>query len=170
MKPITVYAYVDPYTTMHAEDMADSLGLDSPEDYEYGEIEAAIKLEFPEVIFNRGVLFSGLANANPDFYVFDIGGMCRVDFGGTQRVGWCHHVLRAMDDHPQTGFVPWSMMTWQAARSAIDDLVLGDTDEVPDGYTTPGRPNLYLPPKAADFECNFSDAVKWMKSFVESRR
>lgn len=99
--------------------------LSSTQEEEYDEMEKKLTELLPDVKlrFSRGKQPQDLANASPDVYVFDIGGMCYVDYGGIQRRNWCHMVLRQLEDHPNTLFIPWTSMTGDSLQWAIEDFM-----------------------------------------------
>ena len=159
--------YLDPYATGYAEDLAEEEGLESGVEYEYCELENALREAFPgeKILFNRDVTPRELSA--PTFYVFDIGGMCATDYSGAARRMWARDLAEKIGDLPGVGFVPWSSMTRSSVRAALDDLVLGDATEEPDGYVTVAPHNLYLPPRDDDRNFLISDyqCVSWMKQF-----
>ena len=110
-----------------------------------------------------------LSNYPCDIYIFDIGGLCATDYSGRARGGFCRTVLEQLQERPSTAFIPWSRMTKGSVRGAIEDLVLGNADEVPDDYKEPSYRNLYLPPKdAPDLYGTeeLDDVSEWLHKFI----
>lgn len=170
MKPkLTIWMYVDPHSTSLYDERAERMGLEGGGvELEYRELESLIGKTFPdcEITFSRDKTFTDLANGNPDFYLFDIGGMCAVDYTGVQRSNWCHMILRQLENHPSTGFVPWTCMTQNSVGCVIDDMVLGDSDEIPDGYTRKTFPNLFTDDDRYGSDTE-KKALNWMRRFMQ---
>lgn len=119
-----VYMFVDETSSMHAEDIA--ADGETGQDIEYKEIEEFFRDLFPDekLMFKRNVTFNDLSNTNPDYYVFDIGGMdIAYDTLGKRRTQWCRGVVNQIADHPNTVFVPWSQFTQGYAKNALLDLI-----------------------------------------------
>lgn len=123
--------YVDPQSSIVSDMLADdwnTANKDKPaktgQVIEYEEIEKLFRTTFPDekIFFNRGITPHRLQNVNPDFYVWDIGGMCSVDLTGTRRTNFCRELLHQIKDHPNTYFVPWSVFTHNYIRNALTDL------------------------------------------------
>lgn len=106
--------------------------------------------------FDEGKMPWDLKNNNPDIYLFDIGGLCHTDFSGGQRMRLCSVILRELDDHPNTKFVPWSSFTRKFIRYAFEEEKL---EKIPI--------NMWLP---SEQECQNKmeyeleeDFKKWVK-------
>lgn len=131
---------------LHVDEFAT---MDSSPEEEYAEIEEAIREAVPgvDITFVRDLPPHKLSQTSVSVYVFDIGGMCRVDWNGERREELSRQVNKLADDRPNTLFVPWSSMTRNYLRSAIRMLQPqwedGDTPtaEIPLG----DRPNVSLP-------------------------
>lgn len=125
-----VYLYVDEFATINS----------SPEE-EYEEIEEWFREQLPDadIKFHRKMMPHKLANASPDVYLFDIGGLCYVDHSGERRLNLCHEVLRQVEDHPSTLFIPWTSMTRDYLRYALEDMLPETAANTP--------PNVWCPPK-----------------------
>lgn len=143
-----IWLYVDEFASMGS----------TPES-EYEEMEAQLRELLPDVDirFVRDMKPTDLSNAMPRAYVWDIGGMCKVDFGGTRRRNWSHTLMTQIDDHPNTLFVPWSQMTGDAVRCCMQEFMPEWDDPEAVLKEPPDRHNVWLPPKA----CNFTDI--WWK-------
>ena len=168
LKTLTICLYTDEFASGFAKDMADEKGM-TAQDWEYQEMEDRISAAFPgrKINFERGVEFRTLKNRPFDFYVFDIGGMCKVDYGGERRRCWMQPVVESLGDHPNSGFVPWSMMTWKQARAGLEDLVLGDAKEVPDDFVALKPHNLFLPDPSDEWaRSDMEMATEWMRKFL----
>lgn len=126
---------------------------EEPED-EYTHLESFFTEQLGKVKFKRNMLFTELRNGSPDLYVFDIGGLCYVDYSGRQRMDWCNEVLRQVADHPNTLFIPYSDMTRGYCRVAMEDLV-------PETLTAP---NVFCPKsKWDDYETELkAKLAEWM--------
>lgn len=132
-----IWMYVDQYSSWSSNNRAEEWNEDHSDeqktgkDLEYEEIEKLFSKAFPaeKLTFKRDVLLSELRNGNPDIYVWDIGGLCYVDQSGTQRYNWSHEVVRQIEDHPGTVFVPWSAFTQRYVRGALEDLIGEDAFE-----------------------------------------
>lgn len=153
-----IWMYVDEFASM-----------ESSTEEEYAEIEAAFREWLPDVklSFKRGASFMELRNGRPDFYVWDIGGLCYVDHSGDKRVDWCHEVVDQIESHPNTLFVPWTMMTQDYLRFAVTEFLPEFADKEDKTYPeAPVRPNLWCPPKSnwEDERAGLGEAVKgWAK-------
>jgi hypothetical protein len=128
--------------------------LDSTPDDEYDEIEGFLceTLRGHTLAFQRDMRPHLLANASPRVYLFDIGGMCVTDFGGGMRRNWAHTLIRQLEDHPSTLFVPWTSMTGDSLRSALQEFLPEWHDPEAALPDPPARPNLWLPPESARFD------------------
>jgi hypothetical protein len=128
-----IWMYVDQFAT-----------LDSSPEEEYDEIRAWIKAQLPDVKlqFKQDVDPYKLKNARCDVYLFDIGGLCYVDHSGEKRISLCHEVLRQVEDHPNTLFVPWTSMTRDYLRAALQDLL----PEFESSHESP-KANVWCPGK-----------------------
>ena len=128
---MTVWMFIDPFASGVADDKAEAWNAEHPEgpeksatDIEYEEIEEAFTKTFPKerILFSRGKMPRELANASPNYYVWDIGGLCYTDYSGTQRGDFSRVVIDQIKEHPDTVFVPWSRFTQQYAEGALADL------------------------------------------------
>lgn len=126
---MTVWMFLDPFASMVAEDEAKTWNEENPDkppkdaqDVEYERIEATFREGFPDekdILFSRGKGFLDLKNGCPDFYVWDIGGMCYTDYSGHGRSGFSRGVVEQLKDHPDTWFVPWSAFTFRYVEGAL---------------------------------------------------
>ena len=135
-----VWIYVDPYGSQL---------LDTTPDDEYPEIEAMIRDAHPGVAFRfvRNKPPTDLLSGRCDVYVFDIGGLCYTDYSGSTRLNFCRVVQRAVEDLPDTLFVPWTGMTRDYLRSAWHDLVETRIGHQVEEGELPDQPaNVCLPP------------------------
>jgi hypothetical protein len=142
MKKLTVWLFTDPYASMG-----------STQEEEYDNIEKQLTEMLPglQLTFHRDKQPSLLSNANPDLYVFDVGGMCKVDFGGHMRRNWAHNLMRQIDDHPNTLFIPWSQMTGDSIRSVMQEFLPEWDDPEAELPEPPTRHNVWLPPATEKF-------------------
>jgi hypothetical protein len=127
---ITVYMNVDEFTTMFGEEQAqeynEKYGTNlTAKDLEYQELEDKFREAFPEeeIKFYRDKLPKDLKNANPDYYIWDIGGMCVVDISGARRQLFTDDIVRQIEDHPNTWFIPNTLITCSSLRAALMDLM-----------------------------------------------
>lgn len=121
-----VWLYVDQFAT-----------IDSSSEEEYAELEELFRQTFPghALTFTRDMLPHMLANACPDVYLFDIGGLCYTDYSGGVRINFCKDVIAQVKDHPNTLFIPWSSMTMSYTRDAAEEL-LPELMKEPNFYVT----------------------------------
>lgn len=128
-------------------DVFASMGKTQEEEYE--EIQRELQELVPEIklTFSLNKSPDQLSNASPDVYLFDIGGMCATDYGGSQRRNWCHMLMRQIDDHPNTLFIPWSSMTGDSIRSAMQEFLPEWDDPEAELPEPPVRFNVWLPPE-----------------------
>lgn len=108
------YLFLDEYASMM-----------SSQEEEYEELEKLLRETVPceSFYFRRNVTPQELAGQSPDIYAFDIGGMCYEDHSGDRRLNWCHNVIRQVEDHPDTLFVPFSEMTSDYWKFAIEEFL-----------------------------------------------
>ena len=108
-----VWMYVDQFAT-----------LDSSQEEEYQNLEELIQTALPfKISFKRNVLPHELKNGNPDIYIFDIGGLCYIDFSGDKRIDMSKTMLEQVNDHPNTLFIPYSKMTVDYVKFAMEDFL-----------------------------------------------
>lgn len=104
------------------------------------------------LVFHRDKYPHELRNGCPDIYLFDIGGLCYVDHSGDRRHDFCHEVVRAVEEHPNTLFIPWTSMTRDMFRFALTE-VLPEFTAVPEDdrvYGGPPRRNIWCPKRLND--------------------
>ena len=137
---MVVWMFVDDYSSISSQVMAERWNENHPDgpkkdavDIDYEEIENVFRKTFrgENIVFRRNMRPTELVGSAPDFYVFDIGGM---DMGSSyyyssgQRGVFSRYVANALNDHPDTIFVPWSSFTQSYAIGAVSDLILGVGD------------------------------------------
>lgn len=110
--------YVDEFASMGS----------SPEQ-EYAEIKEYIGQVFPDRNHRckPNVRPHELKNSRFDIYVMDVGGLCYVDYSGTQRDRFARDLAEQVRDHPSALFLIWSHMTsdfyWDAVRDSYPELL-----------------------------------------------
>jgi len=140
---MTIWMYVDEFSSMMSSTAK-----------EYAEIRGCFRKWLPKhkILFCKDKRPHELANARPDIYVFDIGGLCYVDYSGNQRHNFCHEVVRQVEDHPNTLFVPWTSMTRASLRFAMTEFLPEFAGKAEDDreFSEGLRPNVWCPGENED--------------------
>lgn len=174
---MTVWMFIDPYSSDADHTRAMEWNAEHPDqparegvDMEYEDVERVFREGFPEekITFHRGKLPHDLKNANPDYYVFDIGGM---DMGGTSRGHFCNEVARQLADHPNTTFVPWSAFTHRYAEGAIQELLVPDPNGVWEDSMLGRVPNILILDSKSCYDGLLEDTIlARLRTLYQERR
>ncbi len=91
---------------------------------EYEGIETFLRETLPtrDFLFTRNVNPTLVKHKPMELYLFDFGGLCRVDLFGRQREDFCGQILSAAKDRPNVLFIPWTAMTLQFWRFVVEEF------------------------------------------------
>jgi hypothetical protein len=144
--------------------------MDSTPEEEYVEVEGLLTdwLAGRTLRFTRDVLPYRLANGVCDLYLFDMGGLCRVDFSGDRCTTLAREVLRQSRDHPSTLFVPWSTMTRDYVRLALQEALpeWEDPDAVLPADSEAPK-NVIVVPKSVDLQFNVHENLEHFRKKIQ---